>query len=63
MEIDVKTGKLTCRPVYQGAKITIEAKGDVGESRIEVKTSMKKAAWTWYQDFLVSLCEKEIHTA
>ena len=44
MEIDVKTGKLTCHPVYQGAKITIEAKGDVGESRIEVKTSKKKAA-------------------
>ena len=44
MEINVKTGKLTCHPVYQGAKITIEAKGDVGESRIEVKTSMKKAA-------------------
>ena len=44
MEIDVKTGKLTCHPIYQGAKITIEAKGEVGESRIEVKTSTKKGA-------------------
>ena len=41
MEIDFKTGKLTCYPAYEGTKVMIEAKGDVGESRFEVKMTNK----------------------
>ena len=41
MEIDGKTGKLTCHLVYEGTKIMIEAKGDVGESKFEVKITLK----------------------
>ena len=41
MEIDGKTGKLTCHPVYEGTKDMIEAKYDVGESKFEVKIMHK----------------------
>ena len=41
MEIDVKTGKLTFHPAYEGTKVMIEPKGGVGESRFEVKSTHK----------------------
>ena len=41
MEIDVKTGKLTFHPAYEGTKIMIKPKGGLGESRFEVKSTHK----------------------